>query len=52
MTAYKALGFNIKNYPNANHLFENEIAFPLHTKLTDEDVDYIISNFVEVIKNM
>ena len=52
MTAYKALGFDIKNYPNAYHLFENEITFPLHTKLTDEDVDYIISNFVEVIKNM
>lgn len=52
MTAYKALGFDIKNYPNAYHLFENEITFPLHTKLTDEDVDYIISNFVDVMKSM
>lgn len=52
MTAYKALGFDIKNYPNAFHLFENEISFPLHTKLSDEDVDYIISNFVEIVKNM
>ena len=52
MTAYKALGFDIKNYPNAYHLFENEITFPLHTKLTDEDVEYIISNFVDIVKNL
>lgn len=52
MTAYKALGFDIKNYPNAYHLFENEITFPLHTKLSDEDVNYIIENFVNIIKNM
>ena len=50
MTAYKALGFDIKNYPNAYHLFENEITFPLHTKLTDEDVEYIIENFMEILK--
>lgn len=50
MTAYKNLGFDICNYPNAFHLFENEITFPLHTRLTDEDVEYIVSNFVEVIK--
>lgn len=49
MTAYKALGFDIKNYPNAYHLFENEITLPLHTKLTDEEVDYIISNFVDIV---
>lgn len=52
MTAYKALGFDIKNYPNAYHLFENEITFPLHTKLSDEDVEYIIENFVEIVKNI
>ena len=51
MTAYKALGFDIKNYPNAFHLFENEITLPLHTRLTDEDVEYVISNFVDIIKN-
>ena len=51
MTAYKALGFDIKNYPNAYHLFENEITLPLHTCLSDEDVDYVISNFVDIIKN-
>ena len=52
MTAYKALGFDIKNYPNAYHLFENEITLPLHTRLTDEDVVYVISNFVDIIKNI
>ena len=52
MTAYKALGFDIKNYPNAYHLFENEITFPLHTKLTDEDVNYIIENFVDIVKHL
>ena len=51
MTAYKALGFDIKNYPNAYHLFENEVTLPLHTSLTDEDVEYVISNFVDIIKN-
>ena len=52
MTAYKALGFDIKNYPNAYHLFENEVTLPLHTKLTDEDVEYVISNYVDIIKNL
>ena len=49
MTAYKALGFDIADYPNAYHLFENEITLPLHTKLSDDDVEYVISNFVEII---
>lgn len=52
MTAYKVLGFDIKDYPNAYHLFENEITLPLHSKLTDEDVDYIISNFLDILKNL
>lgn len=52
MTAYKALGFDIANYPNAYHLFENEITLPLHTKLSDEDVEYVISNFVDIIKSL
>lgn len=51
MTAYKALGFDIKDFPNAYHLFENEVTLPLHTCLTDEDVDYVISNFVEIIRS-
>ena len=51
MTAYKALGFDIANYPNAYHLYENEITLPLHTCLSDEDVEYVISNFVDIIMN-
>ena len=52
MTAYKALGFDIADYPNAYHLFENEVTLPLHTKLTDEDVEYVITNFVEIVKGL
>ncbi len=52
MTAYKALGFDIKDYPNAYHLFENEVTLPLHTKLSDEDVEYVITNFVDIIKSL
>ena len=52
MTAYKALGFDIADYPNAYHLFENEITLPLYTRLTDEEVDYVITNFVDVIRNL
>ena len=50
MTAYKALGYDIKDYPNAFAQFENEITLPLHTRLTDEDVDYILSNFIDIIR--
>ncbi len=49
MTAYKAFGFDINDFPNAYHFFENEVTLPLHTRLTDEDVEYVISNYVEVI---
>jgi dTDP-4-amino-4,6-dideoxygalactose transaminase len=52
MTAYKALGFGITDSPNAYHLFENEVTLPLHTRLTDEDVEYVISNFVEIVKGL
>ena len=52
MTAYKALGFDIKDYPNAFRLFENEITLPLNTKMTDEMVDYVIDNFVDIVKNL
>ena len=52
MTAYKALGFDIKDYPNAYNLFENEITLPLHTRLSDEDVEYVISNFNDVIQTV
>ena len=50
MTAYKALGFDIKDYPNAYHLFENEITLPLNTRMTEKDVEYVISNFIEIVK--
>lgn len=49
MTAYKALGFDITNYPNAYNQYFNEVTLPLHTRLTDEDVEYVISNFTEII---
>ena len=49
MTAYKNLGFDIKDYPNAYKQFENEITLPLYTKLTDEEVDYIVENYCNVI---
>lgn len=50
MTAYKNLGFNIKDYPNAYHQFVNEITLPLHTKLTDEEVRYVIDQYCNIIK--
>lgn len=49
MTAYKDLGFDIKDYPNAYNYFENEITLPLYTKLTDEDVDRVCACFKEVV---
>ena len=52
MTAYKSLGFDIKNYPNAYNLFVNEVSLPLHTKLTDEDIEYVTSNFVEIVRSL
>lgn len=51
-TAYKELGFNISDYPNAFNRYKNSITLPLYTKLTDGDVDYIISNFKEVVENL
>ena len=48
MTAYKKLGFDIKDFPNAYHMFENEITLPLNTKMTDEDLEYVIENFVDI----
>lgn len=52
MTAYKTLGFDITNYPNSFKMFENEITLPLNTKMTEEDVDYVIENFVEIVKSL
>lgn len=50
LTAYKNLGFDIKDYPNAYNHYKNEITLPLHTKLTNEEVDYIIESFCEIVK--
>ena len=49
-TAYKNLGFDIKDYPNAYSFYENEITLPLHTRLTDEEVDYVIENYKRILK--
>lgn len=49
MTAYKNLGFNIDNYPNAHNFYLNEITLPLHTLLTDEEVEYVIEEFLEIV---
>ena len=49
-TAYKNLGFDIKDFPNAYAQFENEITLPLHTSLTDEQVDYVIENYTRIVK--
>ena len=49
MTAYKNLGFDIKDYPNAYARFENEITLPLHTKLTDEEVEYVIEQYCRIV---
>jgi dTDP-4-amino-4,6-dideoxygalactose transaminase len=49
MTAYKALGFDIRNFPNAYAHFVNEITLPLHTRLTDEEIDYIITQYTDIL---
>ena len=50
-TAYRNLGFNIKDYPNAYNHFANEITLPLHTCLTDEDVEYVIEKYTETLNH-
>lgn len=50
LTAYKNLGFCMDDYPNAYHQYLNEISLPLYSKLTDEQVDYIIDHFVKILK--
>lgn len=51
-TAYKQLGFDIKDYPNSYAQFANEITLPLHTCLTDAEVDYIIENYTSIVKDL
>lgn len=50
MTAYKKLGADIKDYPNAFRYFENVISLPLHTKLSEEDVEYVICHFKNIVR--
>ena len=52
MTAYKKLGFDIKDFPNAYNMFVNEVTLPLNTKMTDEDLEYVIENFVEIVNSI
>lgn len=52
MSAYKQYGYDIKDFPNAYHLFENEVTLPLHTKLSDEDVAYVCECFREVVNEV
>lgn len=49
LTAYKNLGFNIINYPNAYNQFVNEISLPLHLQITDEDAKYVAKTYLDVI---
>ena len=50
MTAYKNMGFDIKEYPNAYERFVNEVTLPLHTKLTDEEVEYVAEKYFEILR--
>lgn len=52
MTAYKSLGYDIADFPNAYEQYHNEITLPLHTRLTDGEVDYILSNFIDIISSL
>lgn len=49
LTAYRRLGFAIEDFPNAYHLYENELTLPLHTLLSDDDVSYIIDNYKRIV---
>lgn len=51
LTAYKTMGFDISDYPNAYNRFINEISLPLHTKLTDEEVTYVIDTYKAILKD-
>ena len=52
LTAYRNLGFKIEDYPNAYAQFANEVTLPLHTKLTDEDVDYVCDAYCDAIRQV
>ena len=50
MTAYKNMGADIKDFPNAYDYYLNEITLPLHTKLSDQDVEYVIENYSQILQ--
>lgn len=52
MTAYKAIGYDIKDFPNAYDQYRNEVTLPLHTHLTDDDVKYVMDNFTNIISSL
>ena len=52
MSAYRNLGFDIGDYPNAFAYYQNEITLPLHTKLSNEDIDYVIVSLKEALKEL
>lgn len=52
MTAYKNLGFDIADFPNAYRQYANEVTLPLHTRLTDEQLTYVMDHFLEVLKEI
>ena len=49
-TAYRRLGFQIEDFPNSYKRFENEVTLPLHTRLTDAEVDYILEKYGGIVK--
>ena len=52
MTAYRTMGFDIADYPNAYKMFENEISLPLYSKMTDDEQSYVISHFTHIVKSL
>lgn len=52
LTAYKNLGFDVKNFPNAYEMYKNEVTLPLHTLLSDDDIDYVVSVFESCMKEL
>ena len=52
MTAYKRMGFDIADYPNAYAMYENEITLPLHGRLTDADIDYVVAALARALRDV
>ena len=50
LTAYRNLGYDIKDYSNSYEFFKQEITLPLYSKMTEEEVEYVIKNFLEILR--